>query len=179
MKKIAASVLTAVVALSLLGQPLVANAAAIAPALSASCGSLAPKTTEQTAAQYELAKKALASYCTSTGGSSTQGTNFGAYTRLQTTATLKTCTCGPSYKAWTVKASASGLPYDGRNLFDLVLLWRVGTTATWNSKTLPADTYVNMPFESGTMSTSSTIYAVTTIYRSNGTQVERVKSQAS
>lgn len=166
MKRRTASMLMAgaMIAICLTGQTGIAKAAdRISSPPPSSCGALVPKTADQTDGQYALAKKALASYCAARSSVSPQGSNYGTYIRLVTAAKTQTCSCG-SYKSWSVDAMASGVPYDGSHLSDLVLLWRVNPTAGWNSTTRPVDTWNSIPTQSGTMSTSPTIYAISTLH---------------
>jgi len=168
----------AMIALSLTGQTGIAQAAdRISSPVPSSCGALVPKTVDQTNGQYALAKKALASYCAAQSSFSPRGTNYGTSIRLKTAATIRTCTCGSKYKSWSVDANATGVYYDGSHLSELVLLWRTNPGAAWNNTTRPVDTYNTIPTQSGTMSTSSTIYAVSTLYNYWGTILDQVYSQ--
>ncbi len=137
-------------------------ALASAPPLpaSATCGTLAPQKADQTNDEYRFAQLSLNNLCAPQGTVSPQNTAYGIYNRLVMVAPKKTCSCGGSYRAWSIDASTAGVPYDGdpNHLSELVLLWRFSTTGAWSSEVRPVDTYNSIPTQSGTMGVNKILY---------------------
>lgn len=157
------------------------SAAAIAPDQAPSCGVLAPRKADQTERDQYLAQLTLNDYCASLTRVSPLTVGYGKYLRLAVVAPLKTCTCGPSYRAWSIDTNATGVPYDGKpaHLNSMTLIWRVGTSGAWQyTNALPVDTYNTIPTQSGTMSSTSRIYAEANVYNYLNKSIDRVITSA-
>lgn len=138
----------------------------------------------------ELARAiaAVRDYCAGTPGNtpgsrddvvSPMGTAYGIYIRNSTQSKTVTCTCGPTYRSWSIDVNANGVPYNG-TLNNLNVIYRVGpSSGAWLSgPSRPITTYGTLPTVSGTMSTSQYITSIATVYKAGTTKIDQVQAVA-
>jgi hypothetical protein len=138
----------------------------------------------------ELARAvaAVRDYCAGSRGNardagdevvSPMGTAYGIYIRNSTQSKTQTCTCGPSYRSWSIDVNASGVPYNG-TLNNLNVIYRVGpNSGAWQSgPSIGITTYGTIPTISGTMSTSQYMTSIATLYKAGTTKIDQVQAVA-
>ena len=143
---------------------------------SASCGALAPKPTGATDQDMRLAQLTLDARCAREAAITPNAVAYGDYLRLEALVPVQDCVCdGNQYRAWTVNASATGVPYDGNidHLNSITVIWRINTTGLWQVvPARPVDTYGSIPTISGTMSTTDRVYAESNVFDYTETSVD-------
>lgn len=108
------------------------------------------------------------------------GVAYGNYIRNSTKSSNVTCPCGPAYRTFAIDVNANGVPYDGKNLNNLNVIWRVtpGSGAWQYGPSLGITTYGSLPTVSGTMSTSSYVTSVAAVYHKGQTLLESIQAVA-
>jgi len=138
--------------------------------------------TRLTGDEVDRGTQAVQFYCDSNNGDalrapgvSPQGTAYGNYIRNSTASTYVNCACGSPYRTWSIDVNASGVPYDGSNV-----IYRVtpGNGAWQYGPSIGITTYGTLATQSGTMSTSSYITAIASVYYKGQTLLENIQSQA-
>ena len=109
-----------------------------------------------------------------------RGTAYGNYIRNSPASTYVNCACGSPYRTWSIDVNASGVPYDGSNVNNLNVIYRVtpGNGAWQYGPSIGITTYGTLATQSGTMSTSSYITAIASVYYKGQTLLENIHSQA-
>lgn len=162
------------------------------------CGKLAERQDGQTAEDEARAQQVLDDYCNGTtvveddedataaapsSSARTLGATIGRgkYVRLEAAAKDEKCRCGSKYRSWTLKASASGVPYDGKiaHLHAISLIWRQGTQRTWQyTEARPVSTHGEIPVQSGLMGAKEHVYAQSELFNYKQKVVDRAITSA-
>ncbi len=139
-----------------------------------------PSGRQLTAAEIEIGRRTVQSFCDSQNTVQPFGSTYGNYVTNATNATKKTCSCG-SYLSWTIKITAVGLPASGDKNLNVIYRKQPGSSA-WSygpsNYIGPSTTYGNLPLVSGTMPLNTVIQSYGT-YSRNGSVVESIYNSAS